>query len=188
MEGMDMLQGIRDMEGDVPGPPPLGEDFVMPTLEQMLEALEKLDLSDADKESLKETLMTRSKMGEDMMADFFKPAFDILPTGNPLMTYVLVVAFLVVLALFDAQNKYAEMAGKIEEMAQKIRSMSQEEQKEYLRGLGLNIADDDMDLGDGSGGAIMYLPFLICFLIVACVFGTNLTCLSFETKIDKKLF
>lgn len=106
MEGMDMLQGIRDMEGDTPGPPPVGEDFVMPSLEQMLEALEKLDLSDADKESLKETLITRSQMGEDMMGNFFKPALDILPTGNPIMTYVLIVAFLIVLTLFGKSYNF----------------------------------------------------------------------------------
>lgn len=83
----------------------------------------------------------------------------------------------------DMQKQYAEMASKIEEMAEKIRSMSKEEQKEYLKGLGLNIADDDMDFGDGNVGSFSYLPFVICFLFITFVFGMSLTSLRSEKEI-----
>jgi len=112
MEGMDMLQGVRDGVEGGEGMPPLGEDFAMPSIEQMLEALEKMDMSDEDKETLKQTLTGQGLgglgdlggmmggMGDNMMADFFKPAFEILPSGNPWMQYVLAVAFLIVLTMF----------------------------------------------------------------------------------------
>ncbi|KAK5648884.1 hypothetical protein RI129_003776 [Pyrocoelia pectoralis] len=88
-EEMDMLNKIKeglDTEGKSP----------LEALAQISELLNKLELSEEEKEQLKQTLNDKT----DQMSAFMKPGLDILPDGNLTMTITLVVAFVVVMTLF----------------------------------------------------------------------------------------
>lgn len=101
MEGMDFLQGIKDAEQLKSG-----EENSLPSIEQMMESLENMELSDEQKANLKDLLLGRGKIGEDLIGNVLQPPFQLLPGGNPLMYAVLILAFFVILPLFGKLLSY----------------------------------------------------------------------------------